>query len=253
MPDQPLTSGGLQTAAAPEAEPLLDVRNLTAGYRKRAVIYDVSLKVNPGEWVVLLGSNGAGKTTTLKSIVGLVDPFAGDVSYDGKPWRTDRPWRAASTGVAFIPSERFTFAALSVEENLALGAYTCKSAAERTRRVEMVKGMFPILAQRGSQKAGTLSGGEQRMLSLADALMSGPRLFLLDEPSLGLQPNLVQQVMDTIGNLVKNHGMSVLMVEQSVGQALRQADRVYVMRSGRIILEETADQLLARGEWWDLF
>jgi branched-chain amino acid transport system ATP-binding protein len=233
-------------------EPLLEVRGLTAGYGGRAVIYDVDLKLHRGEVVVLLGSNGAGKTTTLKSIVGLVRPLAASARFDGMKWRMDRPWRAAQSGISFIPAERATFAALSVADNLALGSYTIRSPEDRERRMGQVLELFPRLGERLTQKAGTMSGGEQRMLSIGIALMAEPKLLLLDEPSLGLAPVIVEQIMTTIAEL-SARGMSVLMVEQNVGQAVRVADRTYVMRSGGMILEEPAAQTRARDDWWDLF
>jgi branched-chain amino acid transport system ATP-binding protein len=234
------------------SEQLLEVDGLTAGYQGRAVIYEVGFTVGHGEVVAILGSNGAGKSTTLKSVVGLVRPQSATVSYDGKPWPTNRPWRAAGSGIAFIPAERFTFAELTVSENLALGGYSC-TAAEREETLARSLDLFPILGKRLDQKAGTMSGGEQRMLSLAVALMSRPRLLLLDEPSLGLAPVIVDQIMDTVARLVAEEGLSVLMVEQNVGQVLKVAHRVCVMRSGRIILEESADETRAREQWWDLF
>lgn len=237
----------------PRHQDLLSVTGLTAGYRGRAVIYDVALNVRPREIVVMLGSNGAGKTTTLKSLVGLLKPMAGSVEYDGKRWRTDRPWSAAGNGISFIPAERFTFAQLTVEENLALGAYTRADSSRVSERRREVIEMFPILGERLGQKAGTMSGGEQRMLSLAVALMAGPKLLLLDEPSLGLAPAVVQQIMRTLSQLADQQGLSVLMVEQNVAQVLPITDRVYVMRSGRIILSQTAEEMRQREQWWDLF
>jgi branched-chain amino acid transport system ATP-binding protein len=234
-------------------EPLLRVRGLTAGYDGRAVVHDVELTVGDREIVVVLGSNGAGKTTTLRAITGLLRPFAATVTYRGAEWRTDRPWRAAEHGLAMVPSERFTFAALTVSENLALGANTVASPSERQEREQRVLELFPRLAERRDQKAGTMSGGEQRMLSVGIAMMARPRLLLLDEPSLGLAPTIVEQIMRTLRQLVEDDGLSVLMVEQNVGQAVAAADRVYVLRSGRIIIEEPAHEMAAREQWWDLF
>jgi branched-chain amino acid transport system ATP-binding protein len=202
---------------------------------------------------VILGSTGAGKTTTLRSNVGLVRPFSATARYKGQRWRTDRPWNAAGSGISFIPAERFTFANLSVDENLALGAYTVDNAAEIVERRKTVLELFPILGRRLAQKAGTMSGGEQRMLSLAVALMAEPELLLLDEPSLGLAPTIVQQIMNTLNQLVTETKMSVLMVEQNVNQVLHIANHVYVMRSGRMILHETAEQMRKREQFWDLF
>jgi branched-chain amino acid transport system ATP-binding protein len=247
------TAGASSPIVDRDRQELLSVKDLTAGYRGRAVIYDVSLEVAKGEIVAILGSNGAGKTTTLKSIVGLVRPLSAVVRYTDKDWRTDRPWSAASAGMAFIPAERFTFAALSVDENLALGAYTVGDAKQISERRKLVLELFPILGRRLSQLAGTMSGGEQRMLSLAVALMPAPKLLLLDEPSLGLAPAIVQHILGTLTTLVAEADMSVLMVEQNVGQVLKIADRVYVMRSGRMILHETAEEMRKREQLWDLF
>ena len=238
--------------AIPSSADLLSVSELTAGYGGRPVIYDVAMTVRSGEVTVILGSNGAGKTTTLKSIVGLLKPFHAAVTYDGRPWRTDRPWRSAGVGISYIPAERFAFAGLTVDENLALGAYTAP-AEKFEPRLAQVREMFPILKRRGSQKAGTMSGGEQRMLSLAVALMAGPKLLLLDEPSLGLAPAVVEHIMTALNEMVRTQDLAVLMVEQNVGQALKIADRTYVMRSGRIILQESAEETRARDQWWDLF
>ena len=249
----PRTDSVTAVESAAAAEPLLEIEGLTAGYGGRPVVYDLDLRVGRGEVVVILGANGAGKTTTLKSIVGLVPPLSARVQYAGRPWPTDRPWRAAKNGIAFIPSERFTFAGLTVNENLALGAYSSPAGDERDERRRLVLDMFPILAERGGQFAGTMSGGQQRMLSLAVALMSGPELLLLDEPSLGLAPVVVEQILAAISRLVDERGMSVLMVEQNVGQVLEVANRTYVMRSGRIILEEEAEAMRARDDYWDLF
>lgn len=238
-------------SAEPNNE-MLRVDGLTAGYRGRTVVWGVDLHADRGEVVVLLGSNGAGKTTTLNTIFGLVKAQAGTMSYDGRSWAGGRPWDAAGEGMALISSERFTFGELSVRENLALGAYSVPKG-EIPGRMDSVFEQFPILAERRDQLAGTMSGGQQRMLSLGMALMSEPKMLLLDEPSLGLAPTIVDQLMETVRGLVDDGQMSVLMVEQNVGQVLSIADRAYVMRSGRILLEESADEMRARDQWWDLF
>lgn len=253
MSEGSLSSPGRTGPQPPrDGEPLLAVNGLTAGYEGTSVVHEVSLRVHPGEVVVILGSNGAGKTTTLQSIVGLLKPFHASITYDGKAWPLGRPWRAASAGMSYIPAEHFTFAKLTVDENLTLGGYAASREALH-ERLPAARSMFPILARRGTQAAGTMSGGEQRMLSLAVALMSAPKLLLLDEPSLGLAPAIVQQIMTTLRALVAERGMSVLMVEQNVGQALTIADRVYLMRSGRVLLEESAADTRQRDQWWDLF
>jgi branched-chain amino acid transport system ATP-binding protein len=155
--------------------------------------------------------------------------------------------------MALIPSERFVFADLSVIDNLLLGGANTPDAAERASRQARVYELFPILKERSSQLAGTLSGGQQRMLSLGIALMGSPRLLMLDEPSLGLAPIVVENIFTAVRDLCASEGLSVLLLEQNVAQALRITDRVYVMRSGRVILEETADEMRARGSYWDLF
>jgi branched-chain amino acid transport system ATP-binding protein len=240
-----------EPGTATTSGPTLEVIGLTAGYRGRSVIYDVDLTVGRGEVVVLLGSNGAGKTTTLKAITGLVKPTAGNIRINGERWRTDRPWRAVRKGLAFTPSERFTFASMTVRENLRLGAI--RTPAVREEQEARLLELFPILSERRNQLAGTMSGGQQRQLSLAVALMSRPTLMLLDEPSLGLQPTIVATIMEALGRLAAETELSILMVEQNVGQALTIADRTYVMRSGRIILSESAEAMRARDQWWELF
>ncbi len=242
------------TAVAEPARPdLLVVSELAAGYGRRQVVFDVDLRVGEGEVVTILGHNGAGKTTILKAIFGLLKPFAGTVTFNSKDVTNDRPAYKVRSGMSLIPAEHPVFGPLTVDDNLKLGALRERSAAGRDAHLEKIYGMFPILGERGSQLAGTMSGGEQRMLSIGISLVSGPRLMLVDEPSLGLSPALVQQVMDAIRELAEREGISVLMLEQNVTQSLRVSDRAYVLRSGRIILEEPADKMLARGQWWDLF
>ncbi|MDQ2622093.1 MAG: ABC transporter ATP-binding protein [Actinomycetota bacterium] len=238
--------------SAENGNEMLRVEGLTAGYRGRTVVWGVDLHANRGEVVVLLGSNGAGKTTTLSTILGLVKPQSGTMTYDGDRWAGGKPWNAASKGMTMISSERFTFGELSVRENLTLGGYSVPKS-EIEPRMDAIFEQFPILAERREQLAGTMSGGQQRMLSLGMALMSEPKMLLLDEPSLGLAPTIVDQLMETVRGLVDERQMSVLMVEQNVGQVLSIADRAYVMRSGRILLEESADEMRARDQWWDLF
>jgi branched-chain amino acid transport system ATP-binding protein len=248
-----MSEAATATPATATAQTLLRAESLRAGYGSRPVVFDVDLEVGDGEVVVLLGPNGAGKTTTLKAIFGLLRPFGGTVTFDSEDVTRLPGWKKVRRRIAFIPSERFVFGALAVSENLDLGALSERSHEARAQRRDDVQKLFPILRERLGQRAGTMSGGEQRMLSLAMSLMSSPRLLLLDEPSLGLAPAVVQRIMETIKQLVDTTGISVLMIEQNVGQALRVADRVYVMRSGRIIHQESAAQMQARDQWWDLF
>jgi branched-chain amino acid transport system ATP-binding protein len=234
------------------AEALLTVEGLRAGHAGRDVLFGVDLEVHAGEMVTLLGHNGAGKTTTLQAAYGLLRRSAGrvrvgDVALSGRSAR-----ESIAAGVSFTPAERFVFADLTVRENLELAALTVP-AAEAEERIGRAHALFPVLAEREGQVAGTLSGGQQRMLSVGMALMTRPRVMLLDEPSLGLSPLLADQVMDTLRELVDRDGVAVLLVEQNVAQALRHADRAYVMRSGAIIHQAPAEELRARGSWWDLF
>ena len=232
---------------------LLEARGLSAGYGPRQVVFDVDFSVGKGEIVTILGHNGAGKTTTLKSVFGLIKPLAGSVTYRGQEIIGRAPVENVRDGISFTPPERFVFPDLSVLNNLKLGGITEKSDERRQQRLELIYEMFPILKERSKQLAGTMSGGQQRMVGLGIALMAGPRLMLLDEPSLGLAPSLVDQLMDAVRKLVEEQGISVILLEQNVAAALDHADRAYIMRSGRMILEEPADTMRARGHWWDLF
>jgi branched-chain amino acid transport system ATP-binding protein len=234
-------------------KPLLAAIGLQAGYGRKQVAFDVNLTVGHGEIVVLIGHNGAGKTTTLKTIFGMLAPLGGRVAYRGENITGLGCRDTVQRGMSLIPAERFVFGDLTVRENLLLGAVHASSAAVREQRRTHVGKAFPIVNERANQLANTLSGGQQRMLSLGLALMSNPRLLLLDEPSLGLAPALVAEFFKSLRSLADDEGLSVLLLEQNVTQALRIADRVYVMRAGRIILEETAGLMRARPNYWDLF
>jgi branched-chain amino acid transport system ATP-binding protein len=240
--------------ALADLDPLLLVERIDAGFGKKRVLAEVGLRLGRGEAIALLGHNGAGKTTLLQAVFGLLPIWRGRLSFAGQPLGMDHSARnAVALGMAMIPSERFVFPDLTVCENLRLSARGL-SAQERAERLDAAYADFPILRQRAAQPAGAMSGGEQRMVSLAMALMRKPRLLLLDEPSLGLSPAIAEQVMTRVRKLVEN-GMSVVIVEQNIPAALGVASRVYVLRSGRIILEESAPTLGARGRdtWWDLF
>jgi branched-chain amino acid transport system ATP-binding protein len=239
--------------SATQKPALLAVEDLATGYGRKQVVFGASLAVRPGEIVALIGHNGAGKTTTLKAVAGLLPVWNGRVVFDGAAIGQVSSAARVRRGLAFIPQERFVFADLTVTENLELGAFSIADRRLAAERRETILALLPVLAERKQQLAGTLSGGEQRMVSLGMALMMRPRLLLLDEPSLGLAPFLVERIMATIQDIVRREGLTVLLVEQNIHHALAIATRVYVMRTGRVILEESGTTMAARGEWWDLF
>ncbi len=217
----------------------LEVVGLHAGYGRILVVRDASLRVEPGEVVALLGSNGSGKSTLLKAVAGLLKPEAGAVRLFGKDVTGVPPERLVSNGLALVPEGRMLFGPLTVAENLALGAYATGHAQEV---LERVLALFPVLSARLSQPASTLSGGEQQMLAIGRALMSRPRVMLIDEPSLGLAPRVVSDIFDVLDEL-RSEGIAVVLVEQDANLALKHADRGYVMRGGRIVMEGPAADL----------
>jgi branched-chain amino acid transport system ATP-binding protein len=232
---------------------VLAVQDLGTGYGRKQVVFDASFHVGEGEIVGIFGHNGSGKSTTIRTILGVLPPITGQVTYLGKD-ATGRSTRVnVQEGMALIPSERFVFQDLTVTDNLLLGAANDPEPERSGERMAMVHELFPILKERADQLAGTMSGGQQRMVSLGIALMARPKLLMLDEPSLGLAPSVVQSIFDVVRQLADTQGLSVLLLEQNVGQALRIVDRVYVMRSGRVILEETVEEMRARDSFWDLF
>ena|SRR5919197_274274 len=231
---------------------LLEVRNVSSGYDKKRVLRDVSLSVSEGEVVSLIGHNGAGKTTTLKTILGLIPAETGDVRFQGRSIVAQSAVENVKSGLYLIPQERFTFPDLSVRENLMLGGHYLRDASLRERTLAEIHDVFTILKLRAKQRAGTMSGGQQRMLSIAMAMMAHPRLVMLDEPTLGLSPVLVEEIAGIIDKMSKR-GIGVLVVDQNIKQILKISDRVYVMKSGQIVLEDSGKKLLQRGEWWDLY
>lgn len=233
--------------------PSLIVTGLRAGYGRREVVYGIDLHVDPGEVVAIMGHNGAGKTTTLDSIFGLIDGATGSVRHAGTEILGAGCAPNVRRGMSLIPAENFVFGDLSVLDNLRIGAYTERDRSAIGDRLNEVCRLMPLLEERRDQLAGTLSGGQQRLLSVGIALMSNPNVILLDEPSLGLSPTFVEEVMDLVRRLADERQVSILMLEQNVAQSLRVADRIYVMRSGRIIMEETAEEMRERDNYWDLF
>ena len=219
---------------------LLELDRVQARYGPVQALHDVSLTVGEGEVVAVLGANGAGKTTTLRAISGTVSR-SGAIELDGKALKGG-PEAAARAGIAHVPEGRGTFVELTVNENLRLGAYTRRDRSVK-EDVKRVSGYFPWLAERGGQRAGTLSGGEQQMLALARALMSRPRLLLLDEPSLGLAPMIVREFFRTVRDLNEREGLTVLVVEQDARVALSVSARAYVLEVGRVALTGTSAEL----------
>jgi branched-chain amino acid transport system ATP-binding protein len=236
------------------AEFLLEVDAIEAGYGKKTVLQGVALRVREGEVVAVLGHNGAGKSTTLKTILGLLPARAGEVRFAGKPWSNGNPVENVRNGMALVPQGRGVFPDLTVSENLMLGAYTQHDAKVNAARLHEVIELFPVLKERSAQRAGTLSGGEQQMVAVGMALMPRPRLMMMDEPSIGLAPVLVQRVLETARQINRRFGTTIILVEQNIKTALGVADRAYVMKSGRVVLEKPAAELLAsQGSWWELY
>ncbi|MGB9826010.1 MAG: ABC transporter ATP-binding protein [Desulfofundulus sp.] len=222
---------------------MLEVNNLDAGYSYLQVLWDVSFKVNEGEVVTLIGPNGAGKTTTLKSIMGIVKPWRGKISFLGEDITGHPPHKLAKLGLSFVTEERNLFLAMNVMENLLMGAYTIRDKKEVNRNLEYVFTLFPRLAERKKQYAATMSGGERQMLAIARALMSSPKMLLLDEPSMGLSPQNVLVVFNAI-NKLKSEKVTVLIVEQNVTTTLKMSDRAYVLEHGRIVMEGKCHDML---------
>ncbi|QJT09219.1 ABC transporter ATP-binding protein [Oceanidesulfovibrio marinus] len=224
---------------------LLTLRNVDIFYGRIHAVKRVSMHVNAGEIVALIGGNGAGKTSLLTAISGLVRPASGSVSYEGKDIHKARAERIVRMGVSHVPEGRLVFGPMSVADNLALGGYVRKSKEETRRDIDQIYAMFPVLAERRRQLAGTLSGGEQQMLAIGRALMAKPRLLLLDEPSMGLAPRIARDIFSHVVELKERFGLTVLLVEQNAKNALRIADRGYVLETGRVVLQGPADDLLA--------
>ena len=227
--------------------PLLRAEGMTAGYGKMAILHDVTLEVRPGEMVSVIGPNGAGKSTAFKTIVGFLRPTSGRVVFDGQDIAGLRPDQVLVRGLAYVPQGRIVFPQMTVLENLEMGAYIERDGTRIRQALDRVCALFPILGERRSQKAGTMSGGEQQMVAIGRALMTTPKLIMLDEPSLGLAPKFVTLIFDKLTEM-KRAGFTLMVVEQNAARALAVADRGYVLELGRNRFEGTGAALLADPE-----
>ena len=219
----------------------LELRGVHAGYGRMEILHGVSLRVDAGEIVSLIGANGAGKTTTLRAIAGVVRTSQGEIDFDGHDVANARPDLVVRRGLVHVAQDRELFGELTVNDNLSMGAYT-RSRPERDQGLDEVFDLFPALKERRSQRADTMSGGQQQMLAIGRALMARPSCLTLDEPSVGLAPKLAQQVLDAITR-IRDTGVTVLIVEQNAAQALAISDRAYVIESGSIVLDGSAQDL----------
>jgi len=226
---------------------ILDIEDLKVRYSGMPVLQGISLHVDAGETVSVLGANGAGKSTLLRAVMGSQPAFAGRIRFEGREIQRLRTPDIVNLGIVYVPEEKMLFRPISVEENLLLGAYVLKDEARIRANLEFVYRLFPRLEERRRQPASTLSGGEQQMVAIGRGLMSNPRILMLDEPSLGLAPVLVDEVLDTVRTL-KDEGMTILLVEQNVREALDLADRGYILQTGRIVGEGTGRELMASDE-----
>jgi len=233
------SKGNTTSAAVP---PLLRVEQLQVSYGGIQAVKGIDLEVRAGELVSLIGANGAGKSTTLKAVTGLQPIAAGEVFYDGRPLRGQGAWNLVKQGLVMVPEGRGTFTRMSIGENLLMGAFTRKDV-DVDADIDKIYALFPRLKERRKQLAGTLSGGEQQMLALGRALMSRPRLLILDEPSMGLSPIMVDKIFEVVADIAKQ-GVTLLLVEQNASRALALADRAYVMESGLITMSGQASALL---------
>lgn len=222
---------------------MLEVKGLNVLRGTLPVLWDVSIEVQKGEVVALIGANGAGKTTLLSTIMGLFKPSSGTIIFNGEEINGLSPNEVVNLGISFVPEDRKLFAHMTVRENLLLGAYSPRGKSSKDSMLKMIYQLFPVLSQRENQLAVTLSGGEQRMLAIARGLMSNPELLILDEPSQGLSPKLTIEIFKAVEEL-KNHGLSLLLAEQNVFYALKTADKAFVMETGRITLHGKGEELM---------
>ena len=223
---------------------MLEIKNISAGYGKFQALFDVSLDVRPGESVAVIGPNGAGKTTLLRAISKEIVIANGNLAFEGQPYNNVPAHEVVSLGIAHVPEGRRLFPRLTVDDNLRMGAFPAAARKHFDKRLQLVHSLFPRLKERGNQLAGTMSGGEQQMCAIGRALMSGPKLLLLDEPSAGLAPVVVQSIFALVKKL-RDEGYTVLIVEQNIQQVLKVVDRAYLMEAGHLRMSGTAAELLA--------
>jgi branched-chain amino acid transport system ATP-binding protein len=224
---------------------VLKIRSLDVAYGGLHALSGVSLDVAQGQFVAVIGPNGAGKTTLFKTISGVVEPQAGEITYQGRDLLTLPPDERAQLGIAHVPEGRQVFASMTVMENLEMGANTSKGRARRAELLPTILDLFPILAERRNQLAGTLSGGEQQMLAIGRGLASAPDLLMLDEPSMGLAPAIVDTIFDRVQHIHRSQGLTVLLVEQRAAEALELCDHGYVLETGRMVLEGSHQTLIS--------
>ncbi len=224
--------------------PILTIRNVESFYGPIMAIRGVSLDVHPGQIVSILGANGAGKTTLMKTVSGVMDPEKGKITFEDEEIQGSEPHKVVQKGIVHVPEGREVFPLLTVDENLTLGAYTSTDKGQIDHDRDLVFSYFPILKERRSQEAGTLSGGQQQMLAIGRGLMANPKIMLLDEPSLGLSPLLVQEIFGILKRLNDEQDMTMMLVEQNANAALELAHHGYVMEVGRIVMDGDADELM---------
>jgi branched-chain amino acid transport system ATP-binding protein len=236
-------AAGAPPSARAHGDAILRLANVESAYGPIKAIRGVSLAVQRGEIVTVLGSNGAGKTTILKTISGIIDPRRGSIEFAGDDITARDPARIVARGLVHVPEGREVFPLLSVHDNLLMGAYTRRDRDAVGRDMQLVYGYFPILKERQRQEAGLLSGGQQQMLAISRALMADPKLMLLDEPSLGLSPKLTKEIFEIVVRINRERGTTMLLVEQNANMALNAADHGYVLENGRIVMEDSCERL----------
>jgi branched-chain amino acid transport system ATP-binding protein len=224
---------------------VLKIRSLNVAYGGLRALSDVTLDVEAGRFVTVVGPNGAGKTTLFKAISGTVTPLSGEISYSGRDLLKLAPAERARLGIAHVPEGRQVFASMTVMENLEMGAYAGRGRVDWKALLPTILELFPVLEERAGQLAGTLSGGEQQMLAIGRGLASAPELLMLDEPSMGLAPTIVDAIFDRVHQIHRQHDLTILLVEQRVAEALESCDRGYVLETGRVVLQGTHDDLMS--------